>query len=189
MPTKSRGSQFTLYIDAITRAGLLDRVKAMVAPEVLRHIERPPLATAWLEVSILDAMLEAVWQLGGQDALDQIVEDFARNSIHQHLGSLFRLELMMGYTLPDTFLPRVDSIVAVVMAGTHIAFESTGPTTGLFSVTYDAPVSPIRLRGWRGVLRTLLELLDADTSIGPVQLAPTNDKVSFDLEWVPHPAV
>lgn len=189
MATRSRGSQFILYIDAIGRAGLLDHVTAAVPPEVRRLIQRPPLATAWLEVSLLDALLDAVWQLGGQDALDRVVEDFAINSIHQHLGALFRLELMMGYTLPDTFLPRANDIVRVVMVGTHMAFESTGPTAGRFIVTYDEPVSPVRLRGWRGVLRTLLDSLEADTTIGPAQLAPTCDRVAFDLEWVPHPAV
>lgn len=189
MATRSRGSQFTLYLDAIRQAGLLESVTAAVAPEVRRHIERPPLATAWLEISILDALLEAVWQLGGQDGLDRVVEDFARNSIHKHLGALFRLELMMGYTLPDTFLPRANDIVRLVMVGTHMSFESTGPTTGRFTVTYDEPVSPVRLRGWRGVLRTLLDSLEADSTIGAVQLAPTCDRVSLDLEWVPHPAV
>lgn len=66
------------YTAAIQSFGLLEEVRKRLPPDTLALVEKPPLATTWVEGRHIDLLLEAVRDLAGEQEVVDVAEGAGR---------------------------------------------------------------------------------------------------------------
>jgi hypothetical protein len=177
------GSILRTNLDWVTKAGLAPAVRSHVPEETRVLFDHPPLPSSWISARHIDALLEAVLAVGGEEKVLQLAEETTRASFGPVLLPLLKTFVVLFGTSPAAMFSRLDSTVAVYMKGANFTFEESGDKEGVLRLrAVDQPARAWFLQ-WKGRLRFGFEMMRLQGTIASCDIDADGKGASYRLTW------
>ncbi len=167
----------------LEKAGLLEEVRKRMPAESAKLLEKPPLPISWVSGRHVDAILEAVLALGGEERLLQLAEEVARASFGPVLRPLLKTLTSLFGASPASLFGRLDAVLPVFVRGASFGYEAKGEREGLLKLrAVDKPARAWLLQ-WKGTLRFGFEVAQVAGSIDSCTLDADGQGASYRVTW------
>jgi hypothetical protein len=177
------GSILRTNLEWVTKAGLAPAVRARVPEETRALFDHPPLPSSWISARHIDALLEALFAVGGEEKVLQLAEETTRASFGPVLLPLLKTFVVLFGTSPATMFSRLDSTVAVYMKGASFTFEEAGENGGVLRLrAVDQPARAWFLQ-WKGRLRFAFEMARVSGSIDSCDVDTDGKGAAYRVTW------
>src|SRR2546423_11475947 len=110
----------------LEKTGLEVAVRDRLPPDTQALLDNPPLPISWVPARHVDALLDAVLQIGGEDKLLKLGEETTRSSFGPVLRPLLRTLVSLFGASPGALFNRIDSTLGVFLKGASFTSEPRG---------------------------------------------------------------
>jgi hypothetical protein len=167
----------------LEKQGLKAAVRARLPPDTQALLDKPPLLISWVAARHIDALLDAVLQIGGEEKLVQLGEETTRASFGPVLRPLLRTLVSLFGASPAALFGRIDSTLPVFVKGASFTYEPGGDRDGFLHLrTVDRPPAAWLLQ-WKGTLRFTFEVANAQGSINSCVPDPDGRGAVYAVSW------
>jgi hypothetical protein len=177
------GSILRTNVAWLAKSGLEAAVRARVPEETRALFDKPPLPSSWVSARHIDALLEGLFAVGGEEALLRLAEDTTRASFGPVVLPLLKTLVALFGASPASMFSRLDSTVSVYMKGASFTYEETGEREGLLRLrTVDQPPRAWFLQ-WKGRLRFGFEVARVQGSIASCDVDADGKGAVYRVRW------
>jgi len=167
----------------LDKNGLKAAVRERLPPETQALLDRPPLPISWVSARHVDALLDAVLQIAGEEKLLKLGEETTRSSFGPVLRPLLRTLVSLFGASPAALFSRIDSTLAVFLRGASFSYEPRGEKEGVLHLrTVDRPLPAFHLQ-WKGTLRFTFEVANAKGAISSCVIDPDGQGAVYAVSW------
>jgi hypothetical protein len=167
----------------LEKQGLKAAVRERLPPDTQALLDKPPLLITWLAARHIDALLDAVLQIGGEEKLVQLGEETTRASFGPVLRPLLRTLVSLFGASPAALFSKIDSTLPVFVRGASFTYEPGGDREGVLHLrTVDRP-PPAWLLQWKGTLRFTFEVANAKGSVTSCVPDPDGRGAVYAVSW------
>lgn len=173
------------YTAAIQSFGLLEQVRKRLPPDTLALVDKPPLATTWIEGRHIDLVLEAVRDLAGEQKVVDVAYRYFSTSLKTILGSLLKATMSLFGASPVVLLSRFDAITGVVLKGVHGICETGGERSLTLTIETVEKASSAWFASQQAVLLYACELCNTAGRLTSFRVEPGGRRAIYKLSWEP----
>jgi hypothetical protein len=180
-----KGFHFRGILAALEQERLLDEVRTRLPPDILAFVDRPPLAGAWVDGRVMDAMAEAVRVARGPQALRKVQKAAVTRGAMLVLKPVVESVMRVLGVAPSTILGQLNRLQGSAVRGVEHEFRSTGPSGGTLITTVMADVPDSFFEGTAGSMEALCELCGATARVAtPTVVRQVGRTVgTLELSW------
>jgi hypothetical protein len=182
-----KGYLFRGILGALEQEGLLMSVRDKVPPEVRAVIQNPPLAGAWMEGGLLDAVSDVVLELHGVQALRRIHGAGVNRGAMTVLRPVAESVMRMLGVAPGKLLGQLNRMQQSAVRGLEHKWQETGPNAGVLTTTVDANVPASFFEGTAGSMEVVFTLCGVAGKVGNARMQRQDGRTvgSMDVTWTP----
>jgi len=167
----------------LEKNGLEVAVRDRLPPDTQALLDHPPLPMSWVPARHIDALLDAVLQIGGEDKLLQLGEETTQASFGPVLRPLLRTLVSLFGASPAALFSRIDSALAVFLKGASFTYEARGDREGVLHLrTVDRPLLAFHLQ-WKGTLRFTFDVANAKGAVNSCVVDPDGRGAVYSVSW------
>jgi hypothetical protein len=181
------GASFKSAVDFIHARGLAKQVLADCTPATKKLVEKPPIVLSWMDAAPLDEVETLIAKHGGRQACVDLGLEAARKLGGSMVQPVLKLAITLFGQTPATLLANLDRFYPLVTSGLHFAYESSGESQGVVTMTCDGPnVPPAFFDVTRGNLGYFVELCHRQGTVEPPEVVSADERCSvvrYHVRW------
>jgi len=166
------GSVFRGYLHELKKRGWLEEVLPRLPADAAELVKHPPFPLRWLDFKHSDAIIGAIHDLKGPQAVRDFLHDVLRDSVGPLLRPLISSFLAVVGGGPETLFSRMESFAPPVIKGTFFRWTSTGPQSGDLELSHRDPISLAAWRAWEGTLLFAFDVTKTQGTVSETRVSP-----------------
>lgn len=181
---KVKGSVFRAYVGWLERSGSLSSITPRLTPETVRLVQRPPLASSWMDSAPLDEIVERIEETGGIALVRRAAVDVLRDQLGPLLTPTVRNIMRLIGGTPPTLYSRWDDLIRTVMLDVEFEWRATSEYAGVLRMRYLRGRN-VPMRAWHSTTAGLEHVLTLCGKKGvvsdPIRL--DEQTAEFEIKW------
>lgn len=180
-----KGFHFKGILAALADEKLTADVRARVTPDVQALLDMPPIAGAWVDGAAMDAISEAVLQLGGVPRLRRVQAVAVNQGAMLVLKPVVESVMRVFGVSPATLMTHLNRLQGSAVRGITHVYRERGVSEGTLETTVEAPVPDSFFEGTAGSMEALCALCGAKAVIPAPRVLRVGDRTvgTMDVSW------
>jgi hypothetical protein len=131
----------------------------------------------------MDEVLLVVGRKYGVDGIAAVMEEATRSSIEGVVAPLARMYLTLKGNEPSVLFERFNDLLRGTARGISAKWTATAAHEGTLEFTYDGPVDPLLVHGWRGAMRYVLKFCRREGDVVAQKAGADGRSLSVLISW------
>ena len=177
------GSVLRAQIAWLEKNGLLAAVRERVPAETVGVLDKPPMAVSWFPARHVDAILEALLAVGGEEKVEQLGLETTRSSFGRLVRPLLQTLMSLFGASPAVLFKRLDESLPLFVKGASFEYEPGAENEGVLHLRTVGMAPRAFCLQWKGVLRFAFEMASVEGSVNSCELDPDGQGAVFHVAW------
>lgn len=185
MQAQSKATMFLGLRSVVEREGRLSEVHAAASDVVRSLLDRPPLASEWVNGDDMHGFLVALAAVEGLDGVQRASRRAVVESVTPLLRSYAGPMLRLFGASPHTLLSRLNDVMKITNRGIDGAYRRSDDHCAFVSFCHPsaAAMHEAMFASWRGSLEAVLDFCDVKGTVGPAVINSARNGAEFEVRW------
>ncbi|MFO0558087.1 MAG: hypothetical protein U0269_29905 [Polyangiales bacterium] len=169
----------------LEREGKLALVRGAASEPVRALLDRPPLASEWVDGALMHGVLVAIASAEGLDGVQSISRRAVVESVAPVLRSYAGPILRLFGGSPHTIFSRLGEVMKLTNRGVEGGYRGIDDTAAFVSFCHPeaAPMHEAMFASWRGSIEATLDFCDVRGTVGEPVVNRAKNGAEFEVRW------
>ena len=177
------GSVLRAHLAWLEKNDLKAAVRERLPEDTRPFFDKPPFALSWMPARHVDAVLETVLAVAGEEKLVQLGEETTRASMGAAVRPLMQTLMSLFGGTPAVLFRHLDKSAQLFLKGASFAYEPEGEREGVVRIASVERASRAFWLQWKGILRFGFEVASAQGAIESCDIAADARSAVYRVAW------